>query len=158
MKTLLQHGLIVKQSLIHGYGVFADKIFDQNTIIEECCAIICSGKDKSLENYFFKSGKTCFIATGYGLVYNHADIPNAYCYFDETRHLLIFKSLRRIHPGEEITICYSKTWFSERNLSVKKMPKWHRLLRFSINIPLRTLFIVAGLLLASQWLHVLAAK
>lgn len=158
MKTLLQQGLVIKLSLIHGYGVFADKNFEQNSIIEECCAIISSGKDGSLKNYYFQSAEICLVPSGCGLLYNHADIPNACYYFDETRHLLVFKALRHIYPGEEIVISYGKNWFSNRQMLVKKMSKWRKLLRFSVGAPLRTTLIIIALLLANQWLHVLAVK
>jgi len=158
MQTLLQQGLVTKPSLIHGYGVFADKTFKQDSIIEECYAIISSGKDDSLRNYYFQTAEICFLPSGYGLLYNHADIPNARYYFDETRHLLVFEALRHIYPGEEIVINYGKTWFSYRGLSVKKMSKWRKLLRFSLGVPLRTTLIIIALLLANQWLHVLAVR
>lgn len=158
MQTLSQQGLVIKPSLIHGHGVFADKTFKQDSIIEECCVIISSGKDDCLRNYYFQSAEICFLPSGYGLLYNHADKPNACYYFDEARHLLVFEALRHISPGEEIVIYYGKTWFSSRGLSVKKMPKWRKLLRFSLSAPLRTTLIIIALLLANQWLHVLAAR
>lgn len=158
MRTLSQHGLVIKPSLIHGHGVFADKAFKQNSIIEECYAIISSGKDDSLKNYYYQAAEICFLPSGCGLLYNHADTPNACYYLDEARQVLVFEALRHISPGEEIVIYYGENWFSKRNLSVKKMPKWRKCLRFSLGIPLRTILIITALSLANQWLHVLAAR
>ncbi len=158
MPICLQQGLVVKRSLIHGYGVFADKTFEQDSLIEECCVIVSTGQDAILKNYYFQNADVCLLPTGYGLIYNHADEPNAAYYFDQSRHLLIFRSLRRIQPGEEIVIRYGKTWFSNRKLSVRKMAKWHKWLRFWVNKPLRTTLVIMALLLANQWLHVLAGR
>ncbi len=157
MKTLIIPDLIVKPSLIHGYGVFANKDFEENETIEECYSILGTGEDAGLNNYYFRSKNTrrFFIPTGFGLLYNHADIPNATYYFDELHSLLIFKSLRPIRKNEEIKIFYSKTWFSDREMIVKKIPYWRKLLRFSIKMPLRVGFIVGFLVLINQWLHVL---
>lgn len=153
MQMLPQLGLVIRPSLIHGHGVFADKIFKQHSIIEECYAIISSGKDTALKNYYYQTADLYFLPSGCGLLYNHADTPNARYYFDESRHLLVFEALRDILPGEEILIYYGKNWFSSRNLSVKKMAKWHKLLRFSLNTPLRTTLILMALLLANGLLN-----
>ena len=158
MQTLSPQGLVIKPSPIHGYGVFADKIFKQNSIIEKCYAIISNGKDASLKNYYYQAAEICFLPSGCGLLYNHADIPNACYYFDEARQLLVFEAVRDISPGEEIVIYYGENWFSRRKLSVKKMPRWCKFLRFSLGVPLRTTLIIIALLLANQWLHVLAAR
>ncbi|MCE3237502.1 MAG: hypothetical protein K0R24_483 [Gammaproteobacteria bacterium] len=155
MKTLIIPDIVVKPSAIHGYGVFANKDFEENEIIEECYSILGTGKDVGLNNYYFRSknAKSTFIPTGFGLLYNHADIPNADYYFDELHSLLIFKSLRPIQKNEEIKIFYGKTWFSDREMIVKEMPYWQKLLRFSAKFPLRISLIVGFLLLINQWLH-----
>jgi SET domain-containing protein len=155
MKTLIIPALIVKPSAIHGYGVFANKDFEENEIIEECYTILGTGEDLGLNNYYFRSKNTkkIFIPTGFGLVYNHAEIPDADYYFDELRSLLIFKSLRPIRKNEEIKIFYGKTWFSGRKMTVKKIPYWRRLIRFSVKMPLRVGLIIGFLLLINRWLH-----
>lgn len=158
MKTLVTNHLIVKPSLIAGYGVFAAKAFEEHEIIEECHAILSEGKDPSLKNYYFRSGEKVILSTGYGLLYNHSDIPNAKCYYNEQQNRLVFQALRPIQENEEIVVFYSQTWFSDRNIAIKKMASWRKLLRFSLGAPLRTVLILCTLFLANQWLHLLIGR
>jgi len=160
MKTLTVPHIMIKPSNIHGYGVFANKAFENNEVIEECYAILSTGEERELKNYYFKSNNPdkLILPTGFGLIYNHADTPNATCYFDEIHSLLIFTSLRLIDKHEEITISYGKTWFSDRRLAVKKIPSWRKLLRFSAKAPLSISLVLSVLVFINQWLHVLTAR
>jgi SET domain-containing protein len=158
MKPLLPSHLFVKPSVIHGYGVFAAKAFMENEMIEECYSILSTSKDVSLNNYYFVAGKKAAIPTGFGLIYNHSNQPNATYFFDEARNLTIYKALRPIQPGEEIVISYGKNWFSDRAMPIKSIswPRW--LLRFSAGAPLRTSIVISSLLLLNQLLHVLVVR
>jgi SET domain-containing protein len=114
-KVLFQNAIYVKKSKLHGYGVFAAKTFRKGTIIEECYMIISRGGDKVLEDFYFDAtkGKSA-ILTGYGVIYNHSEDPNADYKLNIKRRLATIKATRTIHKGEEIFVSYGEKWFSSR--------------------------------------------
>ena len=129
MRKLINSHLIVKKSLIHGYGVYADKNFTKDEIIEECYTIVLSQLISPLKNYAFSAHKNFGIPTGYGMIYNHSLQPNATYHFDEYQSIIIYKALRTIRKGEEILIYYGDYWFSDRHLPVKEISYQQKLLR-----------------------------
>lgn len=118
-KQLFQNKLIVKKSSLHGYGVFAGKNFKKGEIIEECYIISTRGGDKKLQDYYFKVNNNYGIFTGFGIIYNHSDDPNADYFINAKRKLVTFKADRAIRKGEEIHISYGEKWFSSRNKKSK---------------------------------------
>lgn len=146
MSMLIQKPLFVKKSPIHGYGVFAGEDFNPGEIVEECYTILSNGEDKTLKNYYFfcyenKTGLT----TGYGLIYNHSDMPNMNFFYDEARSVTIFSATKPISKGEELMIRYGDSWFSHRNMRVKKMPVWHKIQRYLKGAPFRASVVIGGL-------------
>jgi SET domain-containing protein len=119
-KKLLKAKIDVKRSPKHGYGVFAAETIKKGRIIEQCVLIISKGRERALEDYYFqvKKGKYV-ILTGCGIIYNHADKPNADYHFDLKRRIATFKATQTIRKGEEINISYGPQWFSSRG----KKPK-----------------------------------
>ena len=114
-KQLFQNKLIVKKSNLHGYGVFADKMIRKGDIIEECYMIISRGGDRILEDFYFDIHGKYAIFTGFGIIYNHSEDPNADYTYNAKRRLATIKASRTIRKGEEIYISYGDEWFSSRN-------------------------------------------
>ena len=108
---LIQPEVLVKQSPIHRYGVFAN--------IEECPAIIFprAAKQKAKEIYdreFIWDDKNNAIFLGNGSIYNHAQSPNAIFKLNEDSETVSFIANCSINKGEEIFISYGKDWFAIR--------------------------------------------
>lgn len=118
-KQLRQNKLIVKKSSLHGYGVFAGKKFRKGELIEECYLIISSGGDKKLEDYYFDADGKYGLLTGFGIIYNHSEDPNADYKIDVKRRLATFKADRTIQKGDEICVSYGDKWFRDRGLEPK---------------------------------------
>ncbi len=122
-KRLFQNKIVVKKSSTHGYGVFAEKTIKKGEIIEECYIIISKGGDKALEDYYFDVNKKYAIFTGFGIIYNHSDDPNADYKINAKRKLVTIKADRTIHKNEEIFLSYGEEWFSSRGLKSKNQKK-----------------------------------
>ncbi len=118
--------ICVKDSPGKGRGVFAQRNFKKDEVIEISPVIVLSSEEiDSLEltqlyNYYFAWGpesKDAAIALGYGSLYNHSYTPNARYYKDFDNRLLKYVCIRDIQEGEEITINYN--WDPE-----DKNPVW----------------------------------
>lgn len=104
----------IKQSSIHGEGVFALASFEQGEVIEQSPMIVLPKTqavwlDKTeLYNYYFEWGEhEIALALGIGSLFNHSYQPNA-AYSKEFRdQRLVFTCLRPIQAGEEITVNYN---------------------------------------------------
>jgi len=118
-KQLFQNKLIVKKSSLHGYGVFAGKSFKKGELLEECYIITSRGGDKTLEDYYFDVNGKYAIFTGFGVIYNHSQDPNADYIINAKRKLVSIKADRNIRKGEELFISYGDKWFDSRNKKMK---------------------------------------
>ena len=114
-KQLFVNKIRVKKSTKHGYGVFAEKTFKKGEIIEECYVLVTRGGDKGLEDYYFDVKGKNGIFTGFGVIYNHSEDPNADYIIYPKKRLVVIKANRTIRKGEEIDISYGDDWFSSRN-------------------------------------------
>lgn len=109
-------GIEVKQSEIHGIGVFAREKIGKGKIIEKSPVILLNKtereilKSTSLFRYYFllDSDKTP-VAIGLGLssLYNHSYNANAFYNINIKKATIVFKSVTNINAGEEITINYN---------------------------------------------------
>lgn len=113
-RKLFQNKLVVKKSKTHGYGVFALKNIKKGEKIEECYMIIAKKYDTSVEDYYFDASGKNGLLTGFGMIYNHSDNPNADYVISLRKRLATFKAERAIRKGEEIFISYGDEWFSDR--------------------------------------------
>ena len=122
-KKLFQNQIAVKKSPTHGFGVFAEKTIRKGEKIEECYFILSKGGDKVLEDFYFEAkGKFKYaLLTGFGIIYNHADDPNADYNFNFKKRIATIHAERTIHKGEEIFVTYGDDWFSSRDLKPKKV-------------------------------------
>lgn len=119
LKQLFQNNVLVQKSNTHGYGVFAGKTLKKGEKIEECYIIVTKGGDKGLEDYYFDANRKYAILTGFGIIYNHSNNPNADYTFNLKTKVATIKATKTIKKGEEIHISYGDKWFSSRGLQSK---------------------------------------
>src|SRR5574343_207342 len=109
--------LFVSNAGHKGRGVFTSKLLKKGDLIEICPVIEVSYKDHQkmvghiLENYTFvwnTKKRRAAIILGYGSLYNHSGKPNADYLKRLKDGVMIFKALKNIKPGEEITIDYGE--------------------------------------------------
>ena len=137
-KKLINHGIYVKKSPIHGYGVFASQDLAPGELLEECHTLLFESDSYAFNNYKFKwADDVAALPLGNGAIYNHSDKPNAHCEFDTVNNLMLFKVNNPIKKDQEIFISYGKYWLSERNIKEKKLSKALVLLNPVRSFPLR---------------------
>lgn len=120
---LYQNKIYVNRSTMHGYGVFAGKTIRKGAIIEKCYTILSKGGDKTLDNYYFDANGKYAILTGFGIIYNHADEPNADYKINLKTRVTTIIAEKTIRKGEEIFVSYGEEWFTSRRIKSKKPRK-----------------------------------
>jgi SET domain-containing protein len=108
----------------HGRGVFAGRRFRKGEILERCPILPITAKERRalertrLSAYMYeRDAGAAAIALGFGSLYNHSFDANAECELLVNEGTAVFRALRAIAPGEEITIRYtdeSHLWFVPR--------------------------------------------
>lgn len=106
--------LEVRQSTVHGFGVFALEDIDEGETIEECYIVYTTQECPQLFNHYFCVEKKIIIAFGYGSIYNHANFPNADYNVLVDQPVMFFTATKPIKQGEEIFIYYGPQWFKKR--------------------------------------------
>lgn len=106
----------VKESLLHGRGVFAkDKIY-KGSLIEKAPVVFLSADEKEtlrftkLFNYYFllkNQEKPVAFGFGYASFYNHSPEANAFYSFSKKKNTINIYAYKNIEPGTEITINYN---------------------------------------------------
>jgi uncharacterized protein len=104
----------VKWTRRKGRGVFARRDIRKGAVIERAPIILLPTRDvfnqepeTKLSSYVFTWGRdTVALVLGYGSLYNHSYQPNAE-YYDSGRLTQVFKAIRDIRSGEEITVNYN---------------------------------------------------
>jgi SET domain-containing protein len=108
--------IYVDTSSISGRGVFASESILPGEVIEECHFIELFEKDfekidANLRDYVFAfplgNTNSC-VVFGFGSIYNHSLLNNAYWECDEELRIFRFKSNKFIKSGEEVLINYQK--------------------------------------------------
>jgi uncharacterized protein len=97
-----------------GRGVFARRLICDGEVIERVPVLVLPvGETRSdsgptrMAGYCFEWGRgTVAVALGYGSLYNHSYQPSAR-YDDESGQIKVFRAIRDIAPGEEITVNYN---------------------------------------------------
>lgn len=95
-----------------GRGLFAvDRFAIGEEISRDPALIITQGQWLAIEptivgDYCFAWDSGVALALGFGSICNHDPDPNAEVVADRQRTELVFRALRPIAPGEEITIAY----------------------------------------------------
>ena len=113
--------VIIKESKLGGRGVFSQKNYKKNDIIEICPAILTNKNiiNGRTRDYIFshpKDDNKCLIGFGYGSIYNHKDLPNATWNVINEKQIKI-TALQDILPDEEITVSYGDNYWKTRNYS-----------------------------------------
>jgi SET domain-containing protein len=105
----------VRDSNIHGKGVFAKQFIKRGEILEECHYIKLQENDYNkvdieLRKYIFAwpiyTNDSMVIALGYGSIYNHSKKNNATWKTDLDKNCFIFYAIKDIKMDEEIFIDY----------------------------------------------------
>jgi hypothetical protein len=109
-------GIEIKQSALHGRGVFACKTFRARAVIETAPVILLEKADKeflqstSLFHYYFlvnDENIPVVLGLGYSSLYNHAPKANAVYSISIKEASLTITACKTIQPGEEITLNYN---------------------------------------------------
>ena len=114
-RLFFSHKIELRQSSVHGWGVFAKYNINANEILEEIPYLILpinKGESSSLfidYRFNFPSGDWNYqvLPMGFACYYNHSDSPNAGWYTDVENDIFVFTSNRFIEKDEEIFSYYS---------------------------------------------------
>ena len=108
--------IYVESSPIHGLGIFASEDINEGEILEVCPVIDMGMKfgDTShiLIDYRFNWPQgggpwdKQVVPTGFGLLYNHSNTPNAAWRSNLENNTFEFYSIKNIKSGEEIFVWY----------------------------------------------------
>ncbi|MDC0262264.1 SET domain-containing protein [Planctomycetaceae bacterium] len=95
-----------------GRGVFARQLIPAGTVIEIAPVLVISEDDMESTElaghcFLWSKGKVG-LPLGYGALYNHSYEPNAE-YLDRAPQTKVYRAIRNIVAGEEITINYNGT-------------------------------------------------
>lgn len=104
----------VKRVKGKGRGVFALRSIAKGEVIEKVPILVVPLRfltlglwDPDLARFcFWRDRKNVAVCLGYGSIYNHSYRPNAE-YLDGSGQTMIFRAIRPIEAGEEITINYN---------------------------------------------------
>jgi uncharacterized protein len=105
-----------------GYGVFANKDYKKDDIVEINRFLEFSDNRTGLEDYVFKShldNTKNIIVLGNGSIFNHHDNNNVNYYFMDGKGFFMYKANKDIKKGEEMYINYGSNWFQNRQKNDK---------------------------------------
>ena len=111
----MQKTIEVRRTTKKGRGVFALKDFEIGEIIEKAPIINITPKERkhcektvlNLYIYPWRSTRSGSIVLGYGSIYNHSFNPNADWKQNFKEENMIYRALKDITKGEEITVNYN---------------------------------------------------
>jgi hypothetical protein len=104
-----------------GRGVFATRRFAEGEVVETCPTVEVADGDVSgrLNDYVFSSATDdgdVVLVLGHGMLYNHSHEPNVE-YVQDEPDAFVFRTLRAVSAGEELTIDYGEEWWETRGLA-----------------------------------------
>ncbi len=121
----------IRKTSKKGRGVFAAKSFKKGELVETCPVIGLSTKErKHLEKtqlghyiYPWKSTRGASLVLGFGSLYNHSFSPNADWKQNFKTQSMVFRAIKPIKKGKEITVNYNSEpddrtpidWFKVKN-------------------------------------------
>ncbi len=109
--------LLIKEITGKGRGVVANIKHSIGDIIEECPLVIIENdaaeyphiEKTILDTYMYDWAGRGAVVLGYGWIYNHSYTPNAIYERDFNRKLMVYRAIKDISSGEEITVNYNGT-------------------------------------------------
>ena len=117
-------------SPIHYRGVFATEFIPSGEIVERCPLVPLAHRSKyhvdpQIWEYLYSQpmcpcnecknhGFVFHMVLGYGMLYNHQDVPNTKWEFDFRRLVADVVAEKDINKGEEIFVSYGSKYFSNR--------------------------------------------
>ena len=119
--------IYLDKSPIHGWGVFANQPIAENEIIEICpvidMGVVFGEVTHILIDYRFNwpqgtpNYEKQVVCSGYGMMYNHNETPNAAWRSNIENNTFEFYSIKPIRPQEEIFVWYGDMnyWNDGRN-------------------------------------------
>jgi uncharacterized protein len=117
----------------HGRGVFAGRAIRRGEVVERCPILRIPARDRRLvqktvlKPYLYERDRgAAAIALGLGSLYNHSFDPNAEYELQLAADAVVFRALRDIGPGEEVTISYSDDsdlWFVPRGDGARSLTR-----------------------------------
>ena len=103
----------------HGRGVFATRRFAKGEVIETCPTVEVPDAEVTgrLNDYVFSSvtDGDVVLVLGHGMLYNHSPNPNVE-YVQDEPSTIMFRALRKVQPGDELTIDYGEEWWATRGI------------------------------------------
>lgn len=134
---IYMNAIQIKNSEVHGRGVFASNIIKKDDLIEVAPLIRLEWKlryqyDRMIRDYCWMNtncdcqdckmhGPALYLAMGYGSMYNHHDSPNTKIKLDYDNLKLIVIANRDIQEDEEIFVSYGERYFkSDRRLATQQ--------------------------------------
>lgn len=108
------HKLEVRDSPVHGRGVFATEDIKENVVVEESHLVeteVGPGCNKyTLDRYFWSGLKegTHLISLGLASVFNSSETPNLKFEYIVEENIYRFTTTRLIHKDEELFINYAE--------------------------------------------------
>jgi len=114
MSKYFQHPNIeMRDSKLHGRGIFANAFIKSDTLIEECHYSLVEKKDNTaaIKRFMFRHYSDnpdigYALVLGYGMAYNHSVNNNVNYSVDYNRKVYVYITTRDIHPDEELCIYY----------------------------------------------------
>lgn len=117
--------IVINDSKIHGRGVFSVRPIKESEIIERCPLLKLDFPSKyhcdlKVLDYAFARpseanwqdhGWDLYLIMGYGMMYNHQDIPNANITFDYEKLTADITATKDIKENTEIYISYGPMYF-----------------------------------------------
>ena len=108
-------GIEIRNTPSKGRGVFTLKDFRTGDIIEIAPTLRLTPTErkhcaKTIINYYmypWRSTRSATIVLGFGSIYNHSFQPNADWKQDFRSRSMVYRALRPIKKGEEITVNYN---------------------------------------------------
>ena len=113
---------VIKDSPLHGLGVFAAEDLPAGSTIERCAYIVIDDDDlqevNRLNDYLFTSPDDpgdYLCVMGAGMLYNHSDVPNAAWEIDDDdNRLLRFYTTSDVAAGDELLHDYGSEYWKTR--------------------------------------------
>lgn len=111
--------LEVRDSAVHGRGVFAKRAIATGALVDECPLMLLTDADTpvggTLMDYVFDAGdEGSWLALGITSLMNHHEQPNAAVELDADAQWLTVRAVTDIEADEELFIDYGPTYFSDR--------------------------------------------